>query len=171
MTEQSDGELTRRQFVKWSFGILTVAVAASTSAFLQRLRQAESWTFSDGDETRLGSLTLTQYLQSRPSLSTEFSVQGDINHRTLTSQEAEFVVNESAYFVLCRCDGNTTVGQLCQALSTHFEVSYQRAQNDVLSFLNCLYSLDMMSFSLAYRLDREYKTETSGTSTWAAVTL
>ncbi|MGA9350043.1 MAG: PqqD family protein [Anaerolineae bacterium] len=170
MADQNDGRLTRRQFVKWSFGILAVSIGAKNRGFLRRLEELETWIHSDRGETEAAFLTTAQYLHSRPKLTGEFSIKGDINCGVLRSQDAELVLNDSAYFALSRCDGNTTVKELCEALSARFGTSPEEVQNDLVSFLNCLYRLDMMSFSITYRLDQQHEVKTSVSSTWATIT-
>jgi hypothetical protein len=173
MVEQNDERLTRRQFVKWSFGILAIAVTASTQSFLLRLQKIEPETSSSKDDAEAKSayLTATQYLQSRPELSAEFSLRDDGDRKVLEGRDATFLVNESAYFALSRCDGNTTVRGLCEAMVAHFDVSFDRVANDLVDLVNCLYRLDVMTFSLTYRLDRQYVTQPHGKSTWTTIAI
>jgi hypothetical protein len=84
----------------------------------------------------------------------------------LESQELILEINESAFLVLSKCDGTATVRELCQALATQFDLSFSRAQDDLLGFLNCLYELDVMSYSVTYRLDDQYAERATGKSTW-----
>jgi hypothetical protein len=170
MEGERDNKLTRREFMKWSFGILTVAMAAGTQATVGRLREADAQPSRDREVAGGASLTREQCLQSRPSLSPGFTLRGESSSLTLKGQELTLVVNESAYLVLSRCDGDTTVRELCNALVAHFYVSFERAQEDLVGFLNCMYGLNAMTVALAYRLDDRYATQKSGKSRWATIT-
>jgi hypothetical protein len=169
MEGERDNKLTRREFMKWSFGILTVTMAAGTTATVERLREANAQGHRDQEEAGVVSLSKEQCLQSRPHLSPGFTLRGEKSALTLESQELTLVVNESAYLVLRCCDGETTVRELCEGLVTHFDVSFERAQEDLVGFLNCMYGLHAMTVSLAYRLDDRYTVQKSGKSRWATI--
>jgi hypothetical protein len=168
MAEQAGRKLTRREFVEWSFGILAVAAAVETQRVLQRMDGTRSSVPSARSDIDATSLTLAQYLRTRPALSKGFALQPCPKGATLESAEGTLQLNESAHFVISRCDGEMTFGEISEALSQRYEVLKDTIQGDLMGFFNCLYGLGVMSFSLAYRLDREYG-ETPGESAWETI--
>lgn len=170
MTEQNEEQLTRRHFLKWgTFGILAVTVTAGTGSFMKRLIEAERWSANDLDITDVTSLTMDQFLQSCPKLSGEFSLAGPAGSRTLKSAYAVFMINESAYAVLSHCDGGRTVNNLCDMLVSDFGVLLERAQTDLVGFLNGLYQLQIMSFSVTFKREEQYEAEASQNTIWSKV--
>jgi len=161
--------LTRREFVKWSFGLFVVSIRARRGGFLHQLEEVAAWIASDCRETAAAFLPRDQYLQTRPKLTDEFFLEDNTNGGMLRSQDAELMLNDSAYLVLSRCDGHMTVKELCQALFARFGTAPEETENDLVSFLDCLYRLDMMLFSLRYRLDEQYEIETPGSSIWETI--
>jgi hypothetical protein len=170
MTEQKERELTRRRFVKLSFGILTLSIQARSMGFLKRLEEVGAWATSDAPEATVRLAPVAQYLQSRPSLTAGLTLGKRDKHGILRGRNALLRLNDSAFFALSHCDGRHTVSEICVALSEHFGLPAELIQDDVVTLLNCLYRLDMMTFTITRRLDHQYAVKDAGTSRWETIT-
>jgi hypothetical protein len=169
VAEQNETKLVRRHFLKLSFGILTLCIQAKTLAFLQRLEEVGAWATSDRDKAQVTLVPMAQYLQSRPSLNSGLTLRGKDNGGVLRGQNAHLDLNDSAFFALSHCDGHSTVNEICGTLSAHFGMSPGLVQGDLVTLLDCLYRLDLMTFTLARRLDRQYEVKGTGVSKWETI--
>jgi hypothetical protein len=169
VTEQDEKKLTRRRFLKLSFGILTLSIQAKTLSFLQRLDGVSAWATSDGDEPQVTLVPMAQYLQSRPSLNSGLTLRAKDNRGVLRGQDAELVLNDSAFFALSHCDGHSTVNEICEALSERFGVLQGTIRGDLVTLVDCLYRLDLMTFTLARRVDQQHEIVGSDVSKWETI--
>jgi hypothetical protein len=169
VTEHKERGLTRRHFVKLSFGILGLTIQATTLAYLQRLEEVAAWATSAGAGAQATLVPAAQVLQSRPSLNSGLALQASGKGGRLRGQNAQLMLNDSAYFAVWHCDGSATVNEICDALSVSFGVPTERVQEDLVTLFDCLYRLDLMSFTVACRHDQQYEAKDGGTSTWESI--
>jgi len=167
--KELERKLTRRRFVMLSFGVLGLGVQAKTLDLLQRLEELEASTSSDAGQAHGSWAPAAQYLQGRPSLSTGFTLRQTASGGSLSSRDIELSLNDSAFVALSRCDGRTTVQEICDALSEGVSVQPQRVQGDVVTLFDCLYRLDVVTFLATARLDKSCQFQEADISTWETV--
>lgn len=168
MAQAPASKVTRRRFLELSFGMLALSVAgAAAPAFLQRLEQSAAQAGSaEQAEAARGLLSTAQYLQGHPKLAKDAILRDGGGSYTLHTPDADFTLNDSAFLALAMCEGKATVNEICEALSSRFNVLLATIRNDVVALVTCFCSLDLMSFALAYRLDEVYDVKAAEESLW-----